>query len=175
MKNLFRWPVKNSCPWNLCLHTFLLSFIIFIFLINSNLVDTTAATLLPTRSPRTTTTDTMPDTTRGTDSTTEDTDTTDTDSTTADTDTPDVDTDTTRDTPPRRPAEATALSTPTSMVWTSPWADPTRSPEPTQSTTADTDMPDATTDTDITARAVSTIASTQSFHLDFSISASPIH
>ena len=62
----------------------------------------------------------MPDTTRDTDSTTEDTDTTDTDSTTADTDTPDADTDTTRDTPPRRPAEATALSTPTSMVWTSP-------------------------------------------------------
>ena len=96
----------------------------------------------------------MPDTTRDTDSTTEDTDTTDTDSTTADTDTPDADTDTTRDTPPRRPAEATALSTLTSMVWTSLPADPMRLPELTQPTTADTDMPDV--DTDTAVRTVST-------------------
>ena len=87
------------------------------------LLDTTAAPLLPTRSPRSTTvsTDTTPDTTRDTDSTTEDTDTTDSDSTTADTESTTVDTDTPdADTPPRRPAEATALSTPTSMVWTRP-------------------------------------------------------
>ena len=93
----------------------------------------------------------IPDTTRDTDSTTADTDIT---NTTADTDTPDADTDITRDTPPRRPAEATALSTPTSMVWTSLPADPMRLPELTQPTTVDTDMPDV--DTDTAVRTVST-------------------
>ena len=93
----------------------------------------------------------IPDTTRDTDSTTADTDIT---NTTVGTDTPDADMDTTRDTPPRRPAEATALSTLTSMVWTSLPADPMRLPDHTQPTTADTDMPDV--DTDTAVRTVST-------------------